>query len=55
MLRRMSQFLISKKRNYPRYPAAGFREVWQAFKDSFFALFMPVFILGGIITATQYR
>jgi len=43
-------YVISKKRNYPRYPAAGFREVWQAFKDSFFALFMPVFILGGIIS-----
>jgi C4-dicarboxylate transporter DctM subunit len=43
-------YVISKKRNYPRYPAAGFREVWQAFKDSFFALFMPIFILGGIIS-----
>ncbi len=43
-------YVISKKRNYPRYPAAGFREIWQAFKDSFFALFMPVFILGGIIS-----
>jgi C4-dicarboxylate transporter DctM subunit len=43
-------YVISKKRNYPRYPAAGFREIWQAFKDSFFALFMPIFILGGIIS-----
>jgi C4-dicarboxylate transporter DctM subunit len=43
-------YVISKKRNYPRYPAAGLREIWQAFKDSFFALFMPIFILGGIIS-----
>jgi TRAP-type transport system large permease protein len=43
-------YVISKKRNYPRYPAAGLREIWQAFKESFFALFMPVFILGGIIS-----
>jgi TRAP-type transport system large permease protein len=43
-------FVISKKRNYPRYPAANLQEIWQAFKDSFFALFMPIFILGGIIS-----
>jgi TRAP-type transport system large permease protein len=41
---------ISKKRRYPRYAPANLREVWDAFKKSFFALFMPIFILGGILS-----
>ncbi len=43
-------YFISKKRNYPRHPPATLKEIMITFKDSFFALFMPIFILGGIIS-----
>ena len=43
-------YYISKKKNYPRYPAAGLREIWIAFKRSALAIFMPIFILGGIVS-----
>lgn len=40
--------LISKKRGYKPEPRKPLKEVWQAFKESFLALLMPVIILGGI-------
>lgn len=43
-------YYISKKRNYPKHPPAGLREIWTSFKRSALALFMPVFILGGIVS-----
>lgn len=41
-------YFISKKEGYGKEDPAGAREIWEAFKDSFLALLMPVIILGGI-------
>ncbi|MGI6142393.1 MAG: TRAP transporter large permease [bacterium] len=41
-------YIISKKRGYVGTAKISFREGLVAFKDSFFALLMPVIILGGI-------
>lgn len=43
-------YFISKKRNYPKHPPAGLLEIWTSFKRSALAIFMPVFILGGIVS-----
>lgn len=42
-------YYYANKENYPREEWGGFRKIWQEFKKSFFALLMPVIILGGII------
>ncbi len=42
-------YFISKKRDYPREDFLGFKELWSSFRASFFALLMPVIVLGGII------
>ena len=41
-------YFISKKKGYMGAEKVTWREGWEAFKDSFFALLMPVIILGGI-------
>ena len=50
-------YVVSRKKNYPSYPRATAKEVFVAFKDSFFALLTPIIIvggiLGGIFTATE--
>lgn len=50
-------FIIAKKRNYAKETRKSGKELWQAFKESFLALLMPVIILGGIyggyFTATE--
>lgn len=43
-------YLISRKRNYPVFPRATLREIWRAFKSSFFALLTPVIIIGGMLS-----
>jgi tripartite ATP-independent transporter DctM subunit len=43
-------YSISKRRNYPRHPPASLKEILVSFKNSFLALCMPIFILGGIIS-----
>ncbi|QMV42777.1 TRAP transporter large permease [Cohnella cholangitidis] len=40
--------IIAKKRGYAKETRKSGKELWKAFKDSFFALLMPVIILGGI-------
>lgn len=42
--------IISKKRNYPkiREKHASLKEVWAAFKGAFWALLLPIVIIGGI-------
>ena len=42
------EFIISKKRGYRSNKRFNGAERWQAFKEAFFALMMPVIILGGI-------
>jgi tripartite ATP-independent transporter DctM subunit len=40
---------LGKKQNFPREDKMPRKEVFKALKDSIFALFMPVIILGGIL------
>src|SRR5471030_2531841 len=50
-------FIVARKRNYPREPRVGAKEILQRFLRAFLALLMPVIILGGvfsgIFTATE--
>ncbi|WHX40338.1 TRAP transporter large permease [Mesobacillus sp. AQ2] len=41
-------YVLSKKHNYVREPRKSFRKILVAIKEAFFALLMPVIILGGI-------
>lgn len=41
-------YLIARKRGYPSEKKASWSERWKAFKEAFFALILPVIILGGI-------
>ncbi|MFD0958171.1 TRAP transporter large permease [Paenibacillus chungangensis] len=49
--------IIAKKRKYAKETRKSGKELWEAFKNAFFALLMPVIILGGIyggfFTATE--
>ncbi len=42
-------YLVSRKRQYPVTPRASAIEVWRAFKGAFFALLMPIIIIGGML------
>ena len=42
-------YFISKKRGYPKDERAKFIQILKAFKDSVFALVMPLIIVGGIL------
>ena len=42
-------YFISKKRGYPKDNRAKIIEILKAFKDSLFALVMPLIIVGGIL------
>lgn len=41
-------YIISKKHDYRGEKSGGAKELWLAFKDSFWGLLTPVIILGGI-------
>lgn len=41
-------FILAKKRGYAKETRKSGKELWEAFRASFFALLMPVIILGGI-------
>jgi C4-dicarboxylate transporter DctM subunit len=43
-------YVVSRRRGYPRHKRATFRQVLLAIKDASWALFMPVLIIGGILT-----
>jgi len=42
-------YFVSQRRGYPKGPKASLRELLMGAKDSFFALCMPVLIIGGIL------
>lgn len=42
-------YYYARKENFPREEWGGLKKIWQEFKSSFFALMMPVIILGGIL------
>jgi C4-dicarboxylate transporter, DctM subunit len=39
---------VAKKRNYPRMKRASLKEVWSAFRESVWGLFLIVVVIGGI-------
>ena len=43
-------YVISKKRKYPSYPRATFRQLLIATRDAFPVLLTPIIIIGGIYT-----
>jgi tripartite ATP-independent transporter DctM subunit len=43
-------YVVSRRRNYPVHVRASRREIWLAFRAAFWALLMPVLIIGGIRT-----
>ena len=43
-------YIVSKKRKYPSYPRATFRQLLLATRDAFPVLLTPVIIIGGIYT-----
>ncbi|MDQ0175910.1 TRAP transporter large permease [Bacillus chungangensis] len=42
-------YIISVKRNYPKGERKSFREIWKSFTGAFWALFMTIIILFGIL------
>jgi C4-dicarboxylate transporter DctM subunit len=50
-------FLVARRRNYPREPRVGIREIISRFFGALLALLMPIIILGGVFsgvfTATE--
>ena len=48
---------ISKKRNYPRFPRAGAKEVWGSFLKAAPSMLMPIILIGsflsGLATPTE--
>ena len=43
-------YIVSRRRNYPRHQRATFGQFLVAFKESSWALLMPVLIIGGILS-----
>lgn len=43
-------YFVAKKRGYPRSPKASLAERCQAFKKAIWAIFTPLFIIGGIFS-----
>lgn len=41
--------ITCKKKGYERKPKAKFKEIWDTFRNSFFAIVTPVIIIGGIL------
>jgi C4-dicarboxylate transporter DctM subunit len=46
----MYAYVYARRHGYEGEPRASLRQVWQAFKEAFWALIAPVIILGGILT-----
>lgn len=44
----VAAYLVSRRREYPRQKRATARELWDALRESIWALLVPVIILGGI-------
>ncbi|WP_126428671.1 TRAP transporter large permease [Brevibacillus marinus] len=44
----LAVYLVAKKRGYAKETRKSGRELWQAFTAAFWALLMPIIILGGI-------
>ena len=44
----LTTWFIAKKNGYPRMPRASWAERWEAFRKSFWGLFLIVIVMGGI-------
>jgi tripartite ATP-independent transporter DctM subunit len=42
-------YVVSKRRGYAAYSNFSFKEVLRTFKEAFFALLLPIIIMGGIL------
>ena len=51
----VSVWLYAKKHNYPVEPRAHFRQIAVSFKDSLWAMFTPIIILGGSSAASSHQ
>ena len=43
-------YIISVRKNYPRQPWKGWRELWDSFRGAFWALMLTVLIVGGLLS-----
>jgi len=43
-------YIISKNRNYPRHPRVSLKVLWGSFKETFWALTVPIILVGGIVS-----
>ena len=43
---------VARRRNLPRHPFPGARDLWRAFRRAFWALMTPVVLFGGMITGS---
>jgi len=43
-------YFIARKHNYPKHPRSDFAGILTGFKDAFWALAMPVFIVAGVVS-----
>ncbi|MHB9092512.1 MAG: TRAP transporter large permease, partial [Chloroflexota bacterium] len=46
----VTAYITAKRRHYPKSERASFRDFLAAFKEAFWAMLMPVIIIGGILT-----
>jgi tripartite ATP-independent transporter DctM subunit len=46
----VTTWIIARRRNYPAGQWLGFGELWAAFRDSFFALLLPVIVVAGLVS-----
>jgi C4-dicarboxylate transporter DctM subunit len=46
----MIAYWISRRRNYPVHGRATWEQIWRAFREAFWALLMPIWIIVGIRT-----
>lgn len=46
----VTTYIISVRRQFPRQPWQGFRELFRSFLSAFWAIFMTVLIVGGLMT-----
>ena len=46
----VATYILSKIRKYPKHPAASFGDILISIKKGFWALLMPIILIGGIIS-----
>lgn len=49
----VTTYVISVRRDFPRQPWQGFRELYRSFLGAFWALFMTALIIGGLLSGVM--